>query len=338
MWVAPDAPVVATAVNPQGTLAKPVGTVAVRLCDGAMYVKRGGGSTAFGWYLLASDQFLNFQPKWVNGAASMTVNASAQALTAGPSTIINFLPSNSTVATAADAKRAFLGGFTTGVALNSFLYRLVSNTDSMPTQRIDDSILLNFQEFDMWWDILTTPRSSSAGSSTNLTAGTMRIWAGCVWGSSAVQAVGSTVSSDTLATEWPSALTATAGLFGMAFRWSSAVDTNWQLVTTNAPAGVYSQTVTDMGVPPAANTLYRLRMRCVFVAGVLTLLASINDGTEVAITLNVGPGAALGSTAPVTPFQPLASVRLVTTPGGIAKSLAAAQCAINYGLGVGATC
>jgi hypothetical protein len=39
--------------NPQAGLAAPVGTLAVDGC-GNVYVKRGGGTTAYGWYLFGS--------------------------------------------------------------------------------------------------------------------------------------------------------------------------------------------------------------------------------------------------------------------------------------------
>jgi hypothetical protein len=274
-------------------------------------------------------------PNWVSAAAQLTVNRNNQSIAVGPTTIINFLPSKSGVAGEFDPKRQYVGGYTSAVALNSFLYRLTNNTDSMPTQRIDTSVAADFLEFDFYCDLITTPRSSSASGSTDLATGSMRIWAGGAFGTTAVQAVGGTVSSDTLYTEWPTALTATNGLFAFAFRWSSATDgANWKFVSANSPGGVAAQTVTDMLVPIAINTAYRLRVRFVLVAGVLTALASINDGTEIAITGNVGPGA-----TPVPnqtqPFQPLISLRTVN---GTAKSMAVSQISMAYGTGVPLNC
>lgn len=316
--------------NPQGTLALGVGSLAVSPC-GNVYVKRGGGSTAYGWYLLApTDQQLQFQPNFVTGAAQLTVNRNTQSLSVGPSTILNFLPTGSGVVASASPKRSYVGGYTSGVALNSFLYRLTNNTDSMPTQRIDNTVALDFQEFDLWWDVLTTPRTNSAAASTDLTTNAMRIWAGFACGSTAVQAVGATASSDTLATEWPSALNITNNLFGGAFRFSSAVEANWKYVTTNCVGGAYGQTATDMLVPVAANTLYRLRVRYVISGASLVALASVNDGTEIAITNNVGPTISIPAQAQV--FQPLASVRQIN---GTVKSLAVAGVGMTYGVGVG---
>jgi len=335
LW-ALDAPVKTSgSQNPQGTLAAPVGTIAVRACDGSVYVKRGGGSTAFGWYLLASDQFINWQPRFVAGGLVMVPNASGQTLTPNPSTIINFLPQQSAPGVgSANAKRQYAGGYTSAVAGNTFLFRPTNNVDNMPSQRLDDSLVNNFQEFDFWWDVFTTPRSTSAATSTDLTTGTMRIWAGGAFGSVNVQLSGGTVDSNTLATEWPTALSGADGLFGFAFRFSSATDAGlWQFVSTVRVAGVYGQTVTPMSAI-AANTSYRLRVRYVFVSGVLTALASINDGTEVAITTNVAPVAPF-TAAQTQPFQPLCSVRNIS---GTTKSLVAAQCAMNYGIGVGLTC
>jgi hypothetical protein len=324
--------VVAVATNPQGVTAAPVGTLAVRPCDGSVYVKRGGGATAFGWYLLASDQYINWQPRFVAATTQMPANASGQALSANPTTIINFLPQHSIAGPPFDPKRQYIGGYTSGVAGNSFLYRPLANVDNMPSQRIDGALLGSFLEFDFWWDVATTPRSSSVATSTDLTTNAMRIWAGGVFGLSTVQASGGSVSSDDLFDEWVTAFGAagTDGTFGMAFRFSSAIDAlQWQCVTANRAGGAFAQTVTPMG-SIAPNTLYRLRMRCVFVSGVLTLFASINDGLEVAITGNVGPGATPDGL--VRPFQPLASVRTIN---GTLKSLAVAQCAMNYGTGVG---
>ena len=81
----------------------------------------------------------------------------------------------------------------------------------------------------------------------------------------------------------------------------------------------------------AINSAYRLRMRYVLTAGVLTCYASINDGTEVAITGNVSPVAPF-TAAQTQPFQPLASIRNL---GAAAKSLCVAQVSLNYGAGVG---
>lgn len=323
-------PVFPATGNPQGVLALPVGTIAVSPC-GNIYVKKGGGSTAFGWYLFGSPQSRNWQPLFVSAAAQMGVNANSQLLVAGPSTIINFLAQQSGSANTFSSKRGYMGGYTSGVAGNSFLYRPQNNVDYMPSQRIDGSLVNDFQEFDCYWDIATTPRSSSLTGSTDLTTNAMRIWAGGVFGAAAVQAVGGTVSSDTLATEWPTALAVTNGLFGWAFRWSSAVDgANWRLVTTNCAAGAYTQTVTDMLVPIAANTLYRLRVRFIVVAGAVTCLASINDGAEISVTANVGPTTLVPNQT--MPFQPLASVRQINAT---TKSLAVAECSLNYGIGVG---
>jgi hypothetical protein len=317
--------------NPQGSLAAPVGTFAVRPCDGAVYIKTGGGSTAYGWYLFNSPQWLNWQPGFLNGGARLSINRQVQTIDCGAATLINgFLPSQSSVATAFSPKRQYVGGYTTAVANNTFLYRLTTSTDGMPTQRLDDSLALNFCEWDLFWDVVTTPRSNSAAGSTDLT--NVRIWAGGVWGSSNVQAVGGTVSSDTLATEWPTALSGADGLFGAAFRFSTAVpDAGWVVVTTARVAGAYAQTVTPIGAI-AINTAYRLRLRYVLTSGVLTCYASINDGTEVAITGNVAPVAPF-TAAQTQPFQPLASIR---TLGAASKSIAVSQVSLNYGAGVGA--
>jgi hypothetical protein len=333
LWDVPK-PLVPVTANPQGATSAPVGTIAVDGC-GNLYIKRGGGSTAYGWYLFGSAQQLDWMPNWVNGAAQLTVNRNTQSIAVGPTTIINFLPTKSGSAASNSPKRSYVGGYTSGVGGNSFLYRLTNNTDSMPTQRIDQSVAADFQEFDWYADVLTTPRSSSAAGTTDLTTNAMRIWVGGAWGTSGVQAVGGTVSSDTLYTEWPTALTATNGLFGFAFRWSSAIDgTTWKFVSANSPGGVAAQTVTDTTVTIAADTLYRLRVRYILVSGVLTAMVSVNDGTEIAVTLNVGPGA---TPAPnqTQPFQPLASLRQINAT---VKSLAIAQISLAYGTGVGVTC
>jgi hypothetical protein len=274
-------------------------------------------------------------PVWVNGGANLNVNKNTQSIAAGPATIINFMPTKSGSAASFSPKRSYMGGYTTGVAGNSFLYRLTNNTDSMPTQRIDQSVATDFQEFDWYCDVATTPRSSSVSAATDLTTNAMRIWAGGAWGTTGVQAVGGTVSSDTLYTEWPTALTATNGLFAFAFRWSSAIDgTTWKFVSANSPGGVAAQTVTDTTVTIAGDTVYRLRVRYILVAGVLTAMVSVNDGTEIAVTGNVGPGATPAANQ-TQPFQPLVSVRQINAT---TKSLAIAQISLAYGTGVGVTC
>jgi hypothetical protein len=331
MWGSPVALVQPATGNPQGVLAAAVGTLAVSPC-GNLYIKSGGGATAYGWYLLyPSNQILSFMPNWVNGGAQLTVNRNTQSLAVGPTTIVNFLPTKSSVAGEFNQKRSYVGGYTSGVGGNSFLYRLTNNTDSMPTQRIDTSVAANFQEFDTWIDLITTPRSSSVAGSTDLTTNAMRIWAGGAFGTTGVQAVGGTVSSDTFATEFPTAITATNGLFGWGFRWSSAIDgTTWKFVSSNAPGGVNAQTVTDTGVTIAANTAYRLRVRFMLIAGVLTALVSINDGAEISVTGNVGPGA---TPAPnqIQPYQPLINVRQINAT---VKSLAVAEVTMAYGIGL----
>lgn len=333
IWAAAQTAVGATA-NPQGTLAAPTGTIAVDGC-GNVYIKRGGGSTAFGWYLMDSRQFLSWMPTFVAGSGQMPVNRSNQPFVGGGTTLVNFLPTKSGVAGEFDPKRSYVGGYTSGVALNQIFWKLTSTTDYTPTQRIDTSVAANFQEFDWWVDLITTPRSSSVSGSTDLTTGTMRIWAGGAFGSTALQASGGAVSSDTLFTEWPNALTATNGLFGFAFRFSSAVDAlEWKFVSANAPGGVPAQTVTPTGVAVAVNTAYRLRVRYVLVSGVLTAKVSINDGTEIDVTGNVGPGA-----TPVPnqtqPFQPIVSLRTIN---GTTKSMCLMEMGMNYGTGVGLTC
>lgn len=333
LWDVPK-PLVPVTANPQGVTPAPVGTVAVDPC-GNLFVKRGGGSTAYGWYLIGSPQQLDWMPNFVSAAAQLTVNRNTQSLSVGPSTIINFLPTKSGSAASFSPKRSYVGGYTSGVGGNSFLYRYTNNTDSTPTQRIDQSVAADFQEFDYYADMITTPRSSSVAATTDLTTNAMRIWIGGAWGAQVVQAVGGTVSSDLLYTEWPTALTAVNGLFGFAFRWSSAIDgTTWKFVSANSPGGVAAQTVTDTGVTISADTAYRLRVRFVLVAGVLNALVSINDGTEIAVTGNVGPGA-----TPVPnqtqPFQPLASLRQINAT---VKSMAIAQISLAYGSGVGLTC
>ena len=329
LWRVPAGSAIPVAVNPQGVTAAPVGTLAVSPC-GHVYIKTGGGSTPFGWYLFNSPQWIQWQPRH-NG--QFVVNGSAQTLSFAPATTISSLPMFSTAGGSFDAKRQYASGYTSAVAANSILYRLANNVDFMPNLRMDNSLLDNFVEFDLYWDIITTPRQTAIATSTDMTG--IRIWAGCAWGAAVVQAVGGTVSSDTLATEWPTVLVATDNLFGMAFRFSTvAGDAGWACVTTRRTGGAYAQTVTPMGVAALGNSAYRLRMRCVFVAGVLTVLASVNDGTEIAITGNVGPVAPF--TAATQPFQPLMSVRNI--PGVVLKSIGMAQCSLNYGLGVGLTC
>src|SRR5687767_8345384 len=119
--------------SPQGSLAAPVGTFAVRPCDGAVYLKTGGGSTAYGWYLFNSPQWINWQPRFMAAGNRLIVNGSSQTIDCGAATLINgFLPQFSTAGSSFSPKRQYCGGYTTAVANNSFLYRLTNNVDAMP--------------------------------------------------------------------------------------------------------------------------------------------------------------------------------------------------------------
>lgn len=321
--------------NPQGLVAACVGSLAVGP-DGTTYVKLGGGCTNRGWYLdEANGNVMKWQSRWTGAAFNNMMRArdgSGSDIGAAPTTPIVGVPTQSAPGSSVFSPLVqYSGGYTSGVAGNSFLYRLsAAAPDGMPALRMDGAIT-DFVPWDLYWDIVTTPRSSAASSSTDLTTNGMRIWAGIVWGTNTTQVVGGTVSSDTLQTEWPTAMTATAGLYGAAIRYSTvAADPGFVCVTSNNPGGVNAQTVTNIGALIAANTAYRLRMRCKVVSGVITLYASVNDGAETAITLNVGPGAtALGATT--IPAQLLASIRQIN---GTVKSLCAMETYFAYGKGV----
>jgi hypothetical protein len=328
LWAAAGVPTGST--NPQGNIAAPVGSMFVR-SDGVLFIKLGGGNTAYGWYIQNSTQRKLWGSKFASAAGFMECGEGGiQAIAVGATTLINFPPTLSAPGSAvASPLRQYVGGYTSGVIGNSFLARLQNNVDNMPCVRIDGAIA-DAVEWDMYWDLLTTPRSSSIAGSTDLTTNGVRILAGGTVGANAVQAVGGTGNSDTLVTEWPTTLTAQNGNNGWAFRHSTlAGDSGWVFVTTNRVAGVYTQTVTSLSTPIAINTAYRLRARMQLVAGVPTIFASVNDGTEVAITANVGPGAALVNN-PVQIFQPLASIRQLDAT---VKSLAFMECSLWYGYG-----
>src|SRR5687768_15961303 len=73
-------------VHPQGFQAAPLGSMYIRTTDGAIYRKQGGGSTVYGWYLIA-DQTPAIQVRWqarLGAAASTMTVLSGPGFTSNP--------------------------------------------------------------------------------------------------------------------------------------------------------------------------------------------------------------------------------------------------------------
>ncbi len=335
LW-ALDSPVKTTAVNPQGVLAAPVGTIAVRPCDGAMFMKRGGGSTAFGWYLLPSDT----DPRCVNVsgqfAAGAQINAgyNPNALPWAGNTNINIVtrPALSGSNAYFPNDRMWTSGFTS-VALNNIgLWRTTGTVDAgFPYNCIGGAGLgLDEQmEWDFSIDICTTPRDNPAGSGTTLAE--MRAWVALLSQNNVIQLSGGMGTSDLLYTAFPSSLVLGGSLYGAAFRFSTvAGDTQWAAVTAN-DNGVAAQTVTPVGPVVLADSVYRLRLRFVVVAGVPTIFASVDDGTETTITANVGTRVSPAAKVNM-PLLPYVSIQNLNG-GGLRKSLGWSRLCLTWGKG-----
>jgi len=318
--------------HPQGNLAAPLGAYALNLTTGAIYRKLGGASTQFGWYLEPDPtlmQAVGWQPRGNTGIARGIFNANI-AGSGGPTTIINGAPFGSVVAAVTGVtSKQWAGGYTTAGANNAYIYGPAAGTiNEWPLNRsgagptLADSI-----PWDLTWEVLTTPRSNNAANVTSLAA--VRILAGVMNQSNAIQLSGGLGNSDALYTEFNS-LSVNNGMYAAYFRFSTAAgDLGWNVVTANDNGAVATQTVTPVGVAIAVDTIYKLRLRFQRVAGVPTIFGSVNDGAEVTITGNVGPGTTPAGTVG-TYLVPYLSIR---TLAAALKSICFSRQWMTWGLG-----
>lgn len=315
--------------NPQGNAAAPggVGSVYINTANGSRWVKRFGGTTAFGWYLDTENQQQGaWNPRGAAGAFSVQPYGLASP-SGNPNSILTGPPCNSAGAIVG-ANKQWAGGTGTNVMNNVFL--IGPNTlTNMPVFRVGGgTVATDFPAMDCVWEIMTTPKPQPASGST--TVANIRLMAGLAYG--ALQASGGLGNSDTLYTEMPTALPVNFGYFGAMFRFSTAVpDPGWVMVTANDNGAAGAQTVTNMGVTCVADTVYRLRLRYQNRAGVLTLLASVNDGAEIAITGNVGPNAIPAGAGQIGFVCPYLTCR---TLAAAAKSVVFSNMSLAWGAAV----
>lgn len=269
--------------HPQGIVPAPVGHEYWNEQTGIRYQKLGGGSTPFGWYrdLPPADVRGTFFRSAVRGSGTLLLTNVGQ----DQGTVVGGLAGNIfPEGTALDTYRPWKMAYTSAAAAGAVVqFRPATNTNSAPAIIGQDN-LNNELGWDWWADIRTTPRPSAASAATDLLNN--RIMCGVLVWSTAV--VGAPGNSDTFNTFW-GGVGVGGGLWGICFRYSTAAaDPGWQVVSANENGVVWSQTVTNLATPIAANTTYRLRLR--YVVADATVYASIDDGTETAVTLNVGPG------------------------------------------------
>jgi hypothetical protein len=335
-----DKPVVGVSANPQGVLAAPVGTIAVRECDGTVYRKLGGGSTAYGWYIMAQPDGIlpwTLEPRG-NTTSTFVQGVAGPNITGNPNVVMFGAPvsSNGGAVAVTGRQRQWNSGQTT-TALNNKALWVPTTIQGAPYQTISNPEgLASLQTYDWACDIMPAPKSSTG--STDVPLANCRIWIALLTQNTGLQASGGMGNSDSMAAAFVTSLGVAQPLHGIGWRFSPAApDVNWQAITTNNNGAAYAQTATDSGVV-VASTLYRLRMRFVLVAGVPTVLASVNDGTEIAITLNVGPGGLPGAgVKQAAQMVPYVAVENLSGVGGRA-SVALSTMTLWMGKGTDLTC
>jgi len=280
-------------VHPQGFQTGPVGALYIRTTDGALYRKLGGGVTAFGWYPVASQDgqgFIGWRPAGAN-AACYARGINCTDFTGNPSGIFGNPPTKSGSAALYDRERQYAGGLTSGVLNNIWIGAPNAVINSFPSIGMGGNYTAAVSpfDFDLVWEVITTPRATSASGANTLAS--IRLYAGAIMQNTTIQLGGGTGNTDAIYTEFASSLGLNAGMFGIMWRFStSAGDATWTLLTANDNGAASAQTVTPIGAAIAVDTIYKLRARMQLVAGVWTVFGSINNGAETAIVGNVGPG------------------------------------------------
>ena len=313
--------------NPQGVLAAPVGSYCVRESDGAIFRKVAGGGTPFGWYLESSPNW-PARFSWLARLGSGAINVQADngpncTLTVGAgggftnTNVVGSAPGS----TAAPRDRIWTGGYTSAAINTGNVVAAASAVSGLVPSLRNADYPTQGPDWDLLWEVFTSPRSSSAATSTDLA--NIRLWVGLLSSNNVTVTPGALANSDELLTCFATSNPLNAGHFGVMFRFSTAAaDAGWVVATGNDNGVARASTITPVGAI-AINTAFRLRLRMIG----LTVFASIDDGVEVAITGNVGPGTvpALNSArylAPVIACQSLAAAF---------KSFAFARMTMTYG-------
>ncbi len=327
-------------VHPQGVQDAPggVGSLYINLTNGQRYRKLGGGTTAFGWYLEPDPLNANYiliQGRFASGAQNQsTVSPNALAYAGNCNVNIPTRPAKTGSATYFANDRLYTSGFTSTALNNIGLWKCSGTIDAgFPYSPVGGAALgpTELMPWDFSIDVITTPRDSPAGVGTTLAD--MRAWIAILAQNGAgIQASGAMGNVDLIYTGFPTVMAVNGGLYGVAWRFSTAAgDTKWTLCTANDNGAVAAQTATPIGANVAADTTYRLRARLNVVAGVPTVFASVDDGTETAITLNVGPGTtpAVKTNIPIIPYMSIQNLNNAL----LRKSFGWARCSMFFAKG-----
>jgi hypothetical protein len=246
--------------HPQGVTSAPIGNTYIDLASGVQYAKRGGGSTAYGWYPICEPAGGQFPVPWA-AYPSATAGGTQQV-----SRTNHFGYFASSIGEAVD------GWTTTGITTQSRVYVTGSNrfyasmlgSGTIDTNTYTNIVVTNATPFsldddaDIWIDCRT-------GSAIT----TIRIWFGLT--NSIITA------SDTFGT---------GNNGSILFRYSTgAGDGGWIGQNCKNGGANHSETATVAAI--AASTNYRLRIR--FIRGTTTAYFSVNDGTEVSLATNTPP-------------------------------------------------
>jgi hypothetical protein len=304
--------------DPQGDLPARVGSIAT---DGVCwYQKLYGGNTAFGWYRMPSQWHSTTQhlESWV-ARGNTTANSFTVLGLGAP----NGLIAGTTLGLpTASGQLHQYGQLRTAAAVGSNALVRAGTIGSGNAAVISG----NADETEFEWDLVHVVRTNAVlPGATATDNANVRYWAGAIVGNNVeIAGVGSIADSDVIYTAMASQIIVNAGSYGVMWRFSTgAADAGWAVVTANDNGAVSAQTVTQIAAI-ALLTEYRLRLR--FLKGPRRILASVNDGPETSITLNVGPGTANGGVRFLKP-----QVIVTSQTAGASKSIGWAKTALFFG-------
>jgi hypothetical protein len=247
----------AGAGTPQGAISAALGTVYEDTATGYLYIKLGGGSTAFGWYRVCPGGAGNFAGMLTWSAtptplaAANFTRATSYGFLAADATLSNTFSSAGVTSTAfvtLNSKRYTVG---TEAATSGTVMSLTTGAPTATLSMLDD-------DFDLVAELIT---------GTSVAA--MRFWFGIT--------SDSTFNTDTLASA------STGG--GILFRFSTVAGDGGFVGYTAAGGGGATHVSATVNTI-VASTAYKLRIRFVR-QGTPTAFFSVNDGTEVAMTANL---------------------------------------------------
>lgn len=248
--------------NPQGVISAALGYEYVDTSTGFKYLKRGGGSTAYGWYRVV------LQGSGM-GVAGQIFSVFITEGTASPAVLQGYgvFGQPTSAGTAIFASATNVGTNARSVVNGHTYINTTGSAVSGTTSSVNGAVPAAANAFiplDSECDLVFDMRTDAAITS-------MRFWFGLT--SVAI------ANSDTQGS-------ASNGAVGIRYS-TVAGDTGFVGFTNNAVGGVGGgSSVTAALNTIATNTEYRLRIRFVR-AGTPTAYFSVNDGTEIALTANI---------------------------------------------------